>query len=422
MLLLNLSFFLYDEPNPYRQVTMDTTFTQRWIRKFRILTLSLIFSGALNIGLIAAFLAVVWQNKQPSFAFAQKIPQNPLLAASNVHVIQELSHLSFRELCACLTNKDLLEEGYTKRDLALAVLGTYRHINVEKALSGSLHQRRLLSIAPDQTIELYPGLTDEQFKAILQFVYLEKWPLTAEGLFKLVQKTKEPRDASLDAAFSMTPQFYALQLLFQKTDAPQESSSLIQLASEGSWDLLDRLAREQTQMLDLSIDKRRRLLLSYLSLRSPAAANLLLRTDFDFVLKKLDDQGIVDVLGLVTGDELEPFCKALLQSPRSDVVWERSLERLYSCLGEPLPEPFDLREAAARFTNSVPPAPIVSEEPLPMASSSWTFYTVQEGDTLWKIARLHQVKIDALVKANELEKDRLYPGMALRIPAPSGVY
>ncbi len=399
---------------------MDTTFTQRWIRKFRILTLSLIFSGALNIGLIAAFLAVVWQNKQPTFAFAQAAPQNPLLASSNAHIIQELSQLSFRELCACLTNKDLLEEGYTKRDLALAVLGTYRHIDVEKALSGSLHQRRILSLAPDQTIELYPGLTDEQFKAILQFVYLEKWPLTAEGLFKLVQKTKQPRDASLDAAFSMTSQFYALQLLFQKTDAPQETSSLIRLASEGSWDLLDRFAREQTQMLDLSVEKRRRLLLSYLSLRSPSAADLLLRTDFDFVLKKLDDQGIVDVLDLAAGDELEPFCKALLQSPRSDVVWQNSLKRLYARLGQPLPASLNLQEEVARFTGSAPSAPAVLEEPLSKELPSWTFYTVQEGDTLWKISRLHQIKIDTLIQSNELEKDRLYPGMTLRIPAPFG--
>jgi hypothetical protein len=418
LLLLKLSFFSYDESNPYQQVIMDTTFTQRWIRKFRILTLSLIFSGALNIGLVAAFVAVFWQNKQPSFAFAQAALQNPLLGSSNAHVIKELSHLSFRELCACLTNKDLLEEGYTKRDLALAVLGTYRHIDIEKALAGSLCQRRILSLGPDQTIKLYPGLSDEQFKAIIQFVYLEKWPLTPEGLFKMVQKTKSPRESTLEAAFSMTPQFYALQLLFQKTDAPQEPSTLIRLASEGSWDLLDRFTREQTQMLDLSIDKRRRLLLGYLSLRSAAAADLLLQTDFAFVLKKLDDQGIVDMLDLLTLDEIEPFCKALLESPRSDAVWERSLIRLYALLGEPLPQPLNLREAVSRFAGkaATPSDPPPLEEAKSVEQPSWTFYTVQEGDTLWKIARLHQIKIDELVKVNELEKDRLYPGMKLRIP------
>lgn len=393
---------------------MDATFTQRWIRKFRILTLSLIFSGALNIGLMAAFLAVFWQNKEPSFAFAQTAPQNPLIGSSNAHVIHELSQLSFRELCACLTNKDLLEEGYMKRDLALAVLGTYRHIDVEKALAGSLHQRRILSLGQGQTIELYPGLSDEQFKAIVQFVYLEKWPLTPEGLFKMVQNTKEPRDASLEAAFSMTPQFYALQLLFQKTEAPQEPSTLIRLASQGSWELLDVLAKEQMQMLDLSVDKRRRLLLGYLSLKSAAAADLLLETDASFVLKKLDDQGIVDMLDLLTLDALEPFCKALLESPRSDAVWERSLKRLYARLGEPLPEPFNLREAALRFTSKTP-APPVEEAPA-VELPCWAFYTVQDGDTLWKIARLHQIKVDELVKVNELEKDRLYPGMTLRIP------
>ncbi|MCC6127812.1 MAG: LysM peptidoglycan-binding domain-containing protein [Chlamydiae bacterium] len=399
---------------------MDATFTQRWIRKFRILTFALIFSGALNIGLIAAFGAVLWQQRQPTFAFAQQTSiKNGPLGSSNVEWIKRLSQLSFRELSACLTNKEPLEEGYAKRDLALAVLGTYRHVDIERALAGSLHQKRILSLGTDQTIQLYPGLSDEQFKAIIQFVYLEKWPLTPKGLFKLVQKGGAARDPSLEAAFLMTPEFHALQLLFQKTDASQDPASLIQLASEGSWDLLDRFASEQTQMLDLSQDKRRRLLLSYLALKSPSAADLLLRTDFDFLLKKLDDQGILDLLDLVRAEELESFCMELLKSPRSDAVWEKSARILYARLGEPLPAPFDLQEAIARFVPSsaqkrAQTFPVPEMKPV---ASPWIFHTVSEGESLWKISRHYQVKVDEILRANEMEKDRLYPGMTLRIPA-----
>lgn len=398
---------------------MDATFTQRWIRKFRILTFSLIFSGALNIGLIAAFGAVLWQQRQPTFAFAQAMAKNSELGASNVELIGQLSKLSFRELSACLTNKEPLEEGYTKRDLALAVLGSDRHVDVEKALAGSLHQKRTISLGPDQTIQLYPGLSDEQFKAIIQFVYLEKWPLTPKGLFKLIQKSSANRDPSLEAAFAMTPEFHALQLLFQKTDAPQDPASLIQLASEGSWDLLDRFASEQTQMLDLSVDKRRRLLLSYLALKSRFAADLLLRTDFAFVLKKLDDQGILDLLDLVRADEIEPFCMELLKSPRSDAVWEKSARILYARTGETLPSPFDLQEAIARFVPTSPKknARVPAEPEKEVAASPWIFHTVSEGESLWKISRHYQVKVDEILKANEMEKDRLYPGMTLRIPS-----
>lgn len=400
----------------YPEVIMDATFTQRWIRKFRILTLSLIFSGALNIGFIAALWATLWQQRSPSFAFAQTTVKNASLGASNIHVIKELSQLSFRELCACLTNKDFVEEGYTKRDLALAVLGSYRHVDIEKALSGSLHQRRVLSLGNDQTIELYPGLTDDQFKAIIQFVYLEKWPLTPEGLFKLVQRSRLPRDPSLEATFSLTPQFYALQLLFQKTDFPQESALLMRLASEGSWDLLDRFAREQMQMLDLSVDKRRRLLLSYLSLKSSTAADLLLCTDFDFVLKKLDDPGILDLLDMVQAEPIESFCLELLKSPRSDAVWEKSAKLLYARLGEAIPSPFDLKQAMARFVAKAPIQQEMKAVETAPARSAWILHTVSEGESLWKISRQYQVKVDEIIKANEMEKDRLYPGMTLRIP------
>lgn len=398
---------------------MDATFTQRWIRKFRILTLTLIFSGALNIGLIAAFGAALWQKRQPTFAFAH-VETKSSLGSSNGEMIRQLSQLSFRELSACLTNKEPTEEGYTKRDLALAVLGSARHVDVERALAGSLHQRRTVSWGADQTIELYPGLSDEQFKAIIQFVYLEKWPLTSKGLFKLIQRSGAPRDLSLEAAFAMTPEFHALQLLFQKTDAPQEPACLIQLASEGSWDLLDRFASEQTQMLDLSHDKRRRLLLSYLALKSPMAADLLLRTDAPFILKKLDDQGILDLLELVKAEELEPFCMELLKSPRSDAVWEKSVRILYARLGEPLPSPICLQEAMKRFVSSTPEPKVAlapSKPELEPPQPSWIFHTVSEGESLWKISRRYQVKVDEILQANEMEKDRLYPGMTLRIPA-----
>ena len=97
---------------------MDSTFTERWIKKFRILTLSLIFSGALNIGLIAAFVAVMMQDREKSFSVSAPKSSTAVEEATNQKMLAGYAHLTFRELCALLTNTDFVEEGYRKRDLA----------------------------------------------------------------------------------------------------------------------------------------------------------------------------------------------------------------------------------------------------------------------------------------------------------------
>lgn len=398
---------------------MDERFTQKWMSKFRKLAWALAISGALNFGLLTAFLVVLWQPKEPIFSFAQKSSCGEDLAPSNVRLIKEMLRCSFRELCACLTNRELVEEGYTKRDLALAVLVHDRCVDVEKALGGSLEQKRCFTLDNGFTLDLYPGLNDAQFQAIVQFVYLEKWPLTPKGLFRLVKQSVLPRDSSLEEAFSLTPEFDSLRLLFQNTKAQQSRALLMQLASEGSWNLLHGFAQEQMQMLDLSVDKRRRLLLSYLALRSPMAAELLLCTDFEFALKRLDDRGIQDILDLVKGDLAESFSLKILNSPRSDRVWEKAVRCLAFHRGETLAVPFDVHEELVRFTGFS--VVVQKEAPLELIPSKpqvpeWVSHTVQEGDSLWKIARQYGVKIDELVKLNDLDKDKLYPGMVLRIP------
>jgi membrane-bound lytic murein transglycosylase D len=45
-------------------------------------------------------------------------------------------------------------------------------------------------------------------------------------------------------------------------------------------------------------------------------------------------------------------------------------------------------------------------------------YTVRGGDTLYDIARDHNVSVNALKRANGLRSSRIYPGKELRIPAP----
>jgi len=388
-------------------------------KSFRTLTIALIFSGALNIALVAAFAFFNFKDTQISQTISKSFTKE--LETTNEQILRAMSKLTFRELVSYLTNKDLLEEGFAKRDLALAALTAFHHFNLEKALSSLPAQVRTVQFAENEKIDLFPGLAEDQFEAIIRYAYQEKWPLTAKGLFTLLQKKELPLDESLDLAFAVTTEFHALQTLFQKTGAPQEPSVLLSLVREGSWEILENFTREQSQILDFSIDKRRSLLLSYLSLRSPTAAELLLRTDFVFALKKLEDRGILDLLVLLTKptEEGTRFCVELLRSPRSDAVWQKAALTLYTASGKAPVEPIDPKTALADFAPAIAaaPEPAKKAEPAPVpAKTTARFHVVKDGESLWKISRQYKVKVDEIVKLNGLEKDSLYPGMTLKIP------
>jgi hypothetical protein len=369
-------------------------------KKFRILTLALIFSGCLNISFLVYF---VLKEAEVPLVIAKPPKSEAILG--NQQILATFSHLTFRELVSYLTNREPVEEGYTKRDLAVAALVAYHHFNLEKALSAPPPQIRRAEI------EMFPGLSDEQFEAIIRFAYQEKWPLTSKGLFALLQKKEG--DESLEQAFSLTPEFYAVQLLFQKTGTPEETPLLLNLVREGSWDFLERFAKEQAQVLDFTPEKRRSLLLNYISLHSPTAAQLLLKTDFTFALKRLEDRGILDLLSLLKRqtEEGTRFCIELLRSPRSDAIWQAAAMTLYAYVGELPVAPLDPKAVLSRFAPMAPP------QSLPEPSR---FHTVKDGESLWKISRQYKVKVEEIVKANGLEKDSLFPGMTLKIPQGTG--
>lgn len=387
---------------------VEEEFTIRWAKRFRFLILALILSGAVNIVLLTAlfFSSSEARAPLPAAYAAKKAAYEP----QNGACLAALSKLSFRELLSFLTNKEPVEEGLLRRDLALAALVSFHHFNLEKALSGTIEQRRTVAYLPEQKLEVFPGLSDEQFQAVIRYAYEEKWPLTPFGLFQELKNSSTSKEESLIEAFAVTLEFHALEILFQKSGFPQETSLLVHLALEGTWDLLKRLSKEQEQALDFSPEKRRAVLLSYLQCESKTAARLLLETDFSFVLKRLSDSGILTLLRLLDPltQEGKLLCQELLKSPRTDAVWKLSLEKLHAFEGRDLPDLLDLKEAASRLSK----APVLAPPP----SSAYELHTVKEGESLWKIARQYQVSLEDLRKCNELEKDRIVPGMALRIP------
>jgi len=393
----------------------------QYVKRLRILTLALIFSGALNIGLAATYIFSRWQESRGSFsvcALAKKEEEKEILMAP---FFTQMSKLSFHELLTVLTNRDPIGEGYLKRDMAVSALVCFHHFHLEKALSGSVLQKREVSFGKDSRAYIFPGLSDDQFDAIIRFAYEEKWPLTTEGIFNLLKKRwPSKQDASLVQAFFVTPEFHALQALFKK----QENSLLLQLVCEGDWAMLDSFAQEQSQILDFSVEKRRSLLLRYLSVQSHAAVDLLLRTDFQFVAKRLEDSYLIQLISLLPekSPDAERLCLQLLGSPRTDAVWISAASFLYAYAGEEVPSSFNLQAAMSRFVpSSVQYVSVVQkskdQEPLLREEipAQALYHIVKDGESLWKIARQYSVKVDDLVRINGLEKDRLYPGMTLKV-------
>jgi len=417
----------------------SSSFEHQWKKRAKWLTQALIISGTLNIGLLATFIYFVLKEKHISLAFDLK-PLSSLPAKSSVHltneeVLQTYAILPFQELLLKLENPDLIEEGYAKRDLALACLVAFHHFHLERALGGLIEQKRQITFsrAPGQeqvNLIVFPGLVDYQYEAIINYAKTEKWPFNSQGLFFEIKYAAFPPDPSLLEAFYLTPEFPILLTLFSRTGTTIEKEKLVNLLVAGDWELLKRFSDMQKQTQDFSIERRREFLLEYFNLRSLVAAELLLEYEIDFVAKRFDDAQIFlifDVFNERTSI-LEKFAKELLSHPRSDAVWKKAAALLYGLANESVPDPYSHEFALQRF---LPQAAESSKnasavlEPIVQAKSglkavtkskSQCMHVVQQGESLWKIARKYHVSVDAIIRVNHLESDRLRPGRKLEIP------
>ncbi len=417
---------------------MSTPLQEQWAKKSRFLTQALIFSGALNIGLLTSFFYFIARDKKEAVAFelqpvseAQK--KNIPHQLSNADTIAHFATMSYSELIDLLDNHEPVEEGYKKRDLALASLAAFHFINLEKALHGSPLQKRIVSFqrkdGPEQVdITVYPGLTEDQFHAVLQFIKTEKFPFTTQGLFFELKQSKMPRDPSLLEAFFHTPEFTTLITLFNRAGVPLPPEYVVEVIAQGDWPLVEHFTQEQKISQDLSPLRLKNLLFHYIRSRSVLAAKILLEWDREFILKKFEDPDLMAFLDLfsVKMGSLDTFLKEIITSPRSDAIWKKAAEKLYAFAGLPCPEPYDhmatlqtfakdrLPAVAKAAVTSAPPKPVSAAPAKPQRK-----HVIQTGENLWKIARKYKVSIDDLKKANHLDTDKLRPGKELIIPAQS---
>ena len=386
-------------------------FENPWMKKIRLLTKILLISVALNIGFGTALLYKTAGNKPNG-----KKLKALVLEESNGEVLSSYFKNTFERLVKELKEKTLLQDGYTKRDFALACLVNYHYFNIDRAISGKLLQRRKLTFIHQEggegfQIEVFPNLDDLDFAMIEKFIKEEKWPLSAEGLF--IDLKKGGNDPSLESAFFATPEFYALHTALKRLDDNLSKEKVLKLILEGSW--------EQVQSWTLKLKGGgdflsgiRTLFQDYIREGSDTAASLWISLDNEYLQRKLTDLELHELMQLVRENVISTniFLKQILCSVRSDEVRREAALKLYEFAKISPPDPYDHEEALKTFLPSM-----FVKKAAPVAyTPALKKHTVIDGDSLWKIARKYKVTIESLRETNKLKTDSLKPGQELLIP------
>ncbi len=423
-----------------------------WAKRARFLTQLLVMSGTLNIALLATFSFFLLKERKnetaliPSPAQEVSIEKQQVGTLTNAEVLRTFCDKSFTELLLLLEDPQLIEDGYSRRDLALSVLVAFHHFNLERALGGTAVSQRQILFSPYRHAEqidlaMFPGLSDEQFLAVISYAKTETWPLTHQGLYFEIKRAAyahphfENIDKTLLEAFCLSSEFLAVTTLLSRTGVNLTQEEALRLVCEGNWSILERFATVQKYAQDFSHDRLRLLLMEYLDVHSKTAARLFIHYDAEFAVRRLQDDHILTILEEGKEDaKALALARALLCSMRSDRIYRCAASKLYSAVKEPMPEPYDHIAVLRRFCPEVLRAatpPPFSNPALPPAKTTTVsnvstpakkakkMYVVQEGDSLWKIARKHRVKIEAIKEANHLESEKLRPGKQLEIPDAS---
>lgn len=350
--------------------------------------------------------------------------------------LQAMKKLPIQDLKQKLLDSRIVENGYTVRDLSLAALSGFYLVDIEKALQKPLEEKWLTYGKEGETIIVYPDLKEEDYKQVLSYLENEKWPFKTHGLFKLLKSDKWNDDISLQNAFFLTPEFITFENLFSRYQVDRKD--LLELILGADYGKLKAYHERHKAIHDLSEGERRLILLDYLNGASAQAAKILLKQDYEYALKKVDDNQAILILTLsrVKTPEAEKYAKAIITSPRSDRVRRIAVERLYEYAGNPLPAQFDLAEALKTYLPTTPSIPIkqnvapvkpikiaevTAKTPKPSSKlplKKEKIYIVQAKDSLPKVAKQFNVDVQSIKRMNGLESDVIKPGMALRIPLP----
>lgn len=331
---------------------------------------------------------------KPSHKIAPLPSTHPLTTAYN--------NCSFQELVELLQNKSMVTKELSIRDLALTLLVKEYYFAIEEALPQKYLQKEELP----SMITFYSDINEHDFACLYAYAKSERYPYSDEGLFIHLQNEY---DSLLASTFIRTERFHLVRALFSEREPPLEDTLLLQLLLEGDWKLLENLYKEQRERLEFSSIRRIQFLSNYLEKQSPLAAYLLLIMDYEHVLEKFDDHKLLTMIGLIEKKSTVTvkFIEALAFGTHTERVVQAAQEKLESFGGL-----FPTRFTEPAVIGELRP---VFREPF-LTNSVANTYIVEAGDSLWLIAKRHNVSIESLKQVNHLQNDVVRPGQRLKIP------
>jgi LysM repeat protein len=341
----------------------------------------LLASGILNICLLTLFFSTWLPSPSFSLPVSRKSVPSVTRHTTSGQLILSFRQMPFEQLVLKLEETEPVECGYLQRDIALSCLASKFHFDVERALQDSNMQTRMVTIQGQEHLgafPLFPGLGDAEYESLIHFAKTERWPFSAEGMFARLQNSGENLPKSLVNAFIMTKEFKELQ----RKLSPIKALELVRMMLDVDWTTIEQ-AQNRSQPLQI--------LLTFVSGGSTTAAKTLLQTESAYALRQLDDGMILNIFDLLGEDHplAESFAKKLLNTPRGDDVWQLARQKIEE------------------------PASVQHQKD----ASEDFLYVVQKGDSLWKIARKHNARVDELKECNQLESDILRPGKIIKIPS-----
>ena len=352
-----------------------------WHGRARWLVLILIISGTFNVGLLGTLGYFAIRDKQTFKNYELKPVETRYGRASLSHTNEEelasLSLYSFEDLIRTLGDATPLEEGYTRRDLALTWLVSTHYFDIDRALPYLDTTPKQAVFTGEQgeslTLYFYPNLSEESYSVLRHFAQKEKFPITTRGLYeRFVSTPTQPIKKSLMRTF----EYQAIDAAFTHTGDSIDSEKIFELILEGDWKTFETAAEIVRTSSQIDLDTKRQILTLYLSSGSPLAANILLTQDFTYAIKRLTNPEMEMLVRLTP--EISPHHKAL----------------------------------HAALQNSLRPDTLITKQ----AAMPRT-HIIQDGDTLWEISRLYKISLDNLKLANHIESEyALKPGSTLIIP------
>ncbi len=431
--------------------------------RLRHLTIALVISGLLNI-VVLALLSYWAMHEYPPTPYCTLKPANleqQLAIEAHqggcVDVLAQLAPLSFPQLVERLSQNLLIENGLMERDLALALLVSIHNFDITRALPNetNIKKKRFIKWQPANsssfvTLSIYPDLETPAFSVLQEFAKVERWPLTAQGLF--LHLKNNPQALDLRETFILTPEFRMVELLFNHNGVGPNKDDVLTLLLEIDWQMIQIFVAQQQQLHDRSESRRQKFLLDCLEVGSTVAARYLLENEWDYSIKRLSDSQVAMMLRLTPSysTQGEHFAKTILFSHPKTVVQQQAQRWLYARFGEPVPEEWNYQAALQRFnlqntknslavddlpkfTEDIAIKPLLhAEKNIALAVSpaitkkvvesanvnkrkKAIVHTVQTGDSLWKIANRYKISVNALKKMNKLEANTIRPGMQLNI-------